>query len=172
MLGELNNSIISLVPKFKNPRKVSDYRPISCCGAVYKCVSKVITNRIKGALSKLVDCNQGAFIGGRQISDNILLIQEFMNGYNWKKKRVKRCAFKVDIQKSYDNVYWDFLKLALEKFGFHSKMVHWIMVCLSTASFSINVNGDKYGYFKGARGLIQGDPMSPYLFTLVMEVSH
>lgn len=170
MLGELNNTIISLVPKSKSPRKVFDYRPIACCGVVYKCISKVITNRIKGVLGELVDSNQGTFIGGRQISDNILLIQELMNGYNWKKKRVKRCAFKVDIQKAYDTVSWDFLKFSLEQFGFHSKMVHWILVCLSSASFSINVNGNSFGFFKTKRGLRQGDPVSPYLFTIIMEV--
>ncbi|GJU23245.1 RNA-directed DNA polymerase, eukaryota, reverse transcriptase zinc-binding domain protein [Tanacetum coccineum] len=157
MLGELNTTIISLVPKSKNPGKAADYRPIACCGVVYKCISKVITNRIKIVLNKLVDPNQGAFIEGRQISDNILLIQELMNGYTWKNK-IRRCAFKVDIQKAYDTVSWDFLKMSLDFFGFPSKMVNWIMVCLSTASFSINVNGSSHGFFKAKRGLRQGDP--------------
>ncbi|GKC94250.1 RNA-directed DNA polymerase, eukaryota, reverse transcriptase zinc-binding domain protein [Tanacetum coccineum] len=49
-------------------------------------------------------------------------------------------------------------------------MVQWIMTCVSTATFSINVNEEKYGYFKGGRGIRQGDPISPYLFTLVMEM--
>ncbi|GJV89903.1 hypothetical protein Tco_1533841 [Tanacetum coccineum] len=81
-----------------------------------------------------------------------------------------RCAFKVDIQKAYDTVDWSFLRAILCYFGFHTVMVDWIMKCVSTASFSINVNGVLHGYFKGKRGLRQGDPTSPYLFTLVMEV--
>ncbi|GJX40548.1 RNA-directed DNA polymerase, eukaryota, reverse transcriptase zinc-binding domain protein, partial [Tanacetum coccineum] len=169
LLGELNTTLISLVPKSKAPARVIDYLPISCCNIVYQGISKVITNRLKTVLNELVDVNQSAFISGRQISDNILLAQEFLKGYNWEYV-TGCCAFKIDIMKAYDNVSWTFLEFYLKEFSFHPVMIHWIMVCLRTASFSICVNGDSHGFFKAKRGLRQGDPISPYLFTLVMEV--
>ncbi|GKE83280.1 RNA-directed DNA polymerase, eukaryota, reverse transcriptase zinc-binding domain protein [Tanacetum coccineum] len=104
LLCEFDASIISL-PKVVVPKKVIDYRTIRCCNVVYKTISKVITNRLKRVLSGLVGENQSAFIPGRQISDNILLTQEFMRGYQWKfGQRASGCAFKIDIQKVYDTV--------------------------------------------------------------------
>ncbi|GJX71997.1 RNA-directed DNA polymerase, eukaryota, reverse transcriptase zinc-binding domain protein [Tanacetum coccineum] len=169
MLGEVNATLITLVPKLQTPKKVLDYRPIACCNVLYKIISKILTNRIKTALCKIVSPTQSAFIPGRQITDNILLTQELLRGYTWK-NGPKRVAMKIDIQKAYDTVNWDFLECTLKEFEFPQKMVEWIMVCVRSASFSICVNGERHGYFKGGRGLRQGDPISPYIFTLVMEV--
>ncbi|GJY05164.1 RNA-directed DNA polymerase, eukaryota, reverse transcriptase zinc-binding domain protein [Tanacetum coccineum] len=169
LLKEINSTIISLVPKVSTPKKVSEFRPIACCNVICKCISKILTERIKSGLEKLLNVNQSAFIPGRQIYDNILITQELLRGYS-RKSGPKRCALKIDLQKAYDTVSWTFLECILKKFGFNPKMVHWIMKCMTTASFSICVNGCSYGYFKGVRGLRQWDPISPYLFTLVMEV--
>nr|GEZ48049.1 hypothetical protein [Tanacetum cinerariifolium] len=99
--GEFNANLILLVPKLKTPLKNTDYRPIACGNVVYKCISKVIVNRLKEGLSSIINCNQSAFIPGRQISDNIVLAQELVNGYSCK-GGAKKCAFKVDIEKAYD----------------------------------------------------------------------
>nr|GEU95713.1 RNA-directed DNA polymerase, eukaryota, reverse transcriptase zinc-binding domain protein [Tanacetum cinerariifolium] len=65
---------------------------------------------------------------------------------------------------------WNFVKDILRQFGFPDLMIGWIMTCISTLKFTICVNGERFGYFKGGRGLRQGEPISPYIFTMVMEM--
>ncbi|GJY14583.1 hypothetical protein Tco_0385005 [Tanacetum coccineum] len=142
LLKELNHTIIALILKVAFPLKINDYRPISCCNILFKCISKIISNRIKDSLATLISSNQSAFVPGRRITDNILLTQELMHNYHLDRGPPK-FAFKVDIQKAYDTVDWGCLHKVLIGFGFHPRMIGWIMEC---------------------------DPISPYLFTLVMEV--
>ncbi|GKC52346.1 hypothetical protein Tco_1075091 [Tanacetum coccineum] len=169
LLKEINHTFLALIPKVPTPFRVNDFRPILCCNVIYKCISKIITNHIIDGIKEVVSDNQSAFIPGRRISDNILITQEVMHSYH-KKKGPPRCAFKIDIQNAYDTVDWRFLEHILIRFRFHNTMVRWIRACVSSTSFSLSINGNIHGYFKGKRGLRQGDPLSPYLFTLVMEI--
>nr|GEZ53724.1 reverse transcriptase domain-containing protein [Tanacetum cinerariifolium] len=136
---EINATVISFVPKVAAPFKVSNYRPIACCNVVYKIISKVICNRLKGVLGFLVDDNQSAFILSRHISDNIMLSQELIRNYH-RNRGPAKCAFKIDIEKAYDSVEWVFLSSSLKHFGFSELMVKWIMNCITSTSFTVNVN--------------------------------
>ncbi|GJZ69546.1 RNA-directed DNA polymerase, eukaryota, reverse transcriptase zinc-binding domain protein [Tanacetum coccineum] len=149
--------------------KVSEYRPIACCNVFYNIISKILTNRLKPVLCRIISKNQSAFIPQRSITDNIMITQELLKSYGIKNGK-SRCAFKIDIMKEYDIVNWDFLESIMRGFGFPNNFIRWVMTCVRSSAFLVSLNGERFGYFKGGRRLRQGDPMSPYLFTIVMEM--
>lgn len=169
LLKEVNTTILTLIPKIPNATSVSDFRPIACCNTIYKVITKILANRLAMVLNDLVSQSQNAFVKGRRIRDNILLAQELFAGFHLR-PYLPKCAVKVDFHKAYDTVDWDFLENVLLAFRFPHGFVRLVMACVRTPYFSIAINGDLHGFFPSGRGLRQGDPMSPYLFTLVMEI--
>ncbi|XP_074364383.1 uncharacterized protein LOC141705239 [Apium graveolens] len=165
----VNSTLISLIPKVSSPTKMADFRPISLCTVMYKCISKILASRLKLIMPSVIDIAQSAFIPGRSISDNILLAQELFRGYE-RETGTAKCALKIDLHKAFDSIHWDFILAVLIRFRFPGIVVKWLKACLFTTKFSVKLNGIIHGYFKGTQGIRQGDPLSPYVFALCMQI--
>ncbi|KAK4282132.1 hypothetical protein QN277_013544 [Acacia crassicarpa] len=165
-----NNTLISLIPKRDRPEIVGHFRPISLCSVHYKVVMKVITGRLRGLMDTIVSPFQASFIKGRQIHDNIIVGQEVLHTMKKIKGRKGLMALKIDLEKAYDRIQWDFLRNVLVEVGFEPQFINLIMHCVTTVSFNILWNGSKTMDFEAMRGLRQGDPLSPLLFVLCMDI--
>ncbi|GKD94613.1 RNA-directed DNA polymerase, eukaryota [Tanacetum coccineum] len=165
-----NSSFIALIPKSSNANLVKDFRPISLIGSLYKIIAKILANRLVGVLDNIVSEVQSAFIADRQILDGPFILNEVLQ---WCKTKAKQAMiFKVDFEKAFDSVRWDFLDDVLRKFGFGDTWCKWIQCCLKSSRGSILVNGSPTEEFQFGKGLKQGDPLSPFLFILIMESLH
>lgn len=162
-----NATYVALIPKKAGAMELKDYRPISLITSLYKIISKVLTKRLKTVIHKLVDTQQMAFIKGREIMDADLIANECVDSRV--KSKIPRILGKLDIETAYDHINWNYLLKILKNMGFGRKWIKWIGFCISTVKFSILVNGSPERFFSSQRGLRQGDPLSSFLFIIVME---
>ncbi|GJS38525.1 RNA-directed DNA polymerase, eukaryota, reverse transcriptase zinc-binding domain protein [Tanacetum coccineum] len=165
-----NSSFIALIPKVSNANSVFDFRPTSLIGCQYKFIDKLLANRLSIVIEDCISPVQSAFIKGRNILDGPLILNEVMAWYRQRKKELM--VFKVDFEKAFDSMRWDFLDLILNKLGFSLKWRTWIKGCLHNSRSSVLVNGSPTEEFKLFRGLRQGDPVSLFFFILAMEGLH
>ena len=129
LLVEINQTWLALMPKIDNAVEVKDFRPISMVGCLYKLITKILAARLKTMMGELVGEAQLAFINGRQILDGALIANEV--AWWLKKIRTSAVMLKLDFQKAYNTVKWEFLDYVMERMGFGRKWRDWIMQCVS-----------------------------------------
>ena len=134
------------------------YRPISLCNTLYKLDAKILVRRLKGVLNYLMSSEQGAFVPGKSISDNILIAQEITHSLENFHGTDHYVLVKIDMERVYDKMQWDIIDCVLIHFGFDDTFHMWINGCMRDPLFSVLVNGSPTEFFPSFMSLRQGLP--------------
>ena len=164
----LNFGVITLLPKTHDASKIQQFRPICLLNVSFKILTKVATIRINSVADHLISPTQTTFLRGRNILEGVVILHETVHELH--RKNQSGIIFKIDFEKTYDKVRWDFLLQTLRMKGFAPKWIQWIKSFISGGSVAINVNDEVGPFFQTRKGLRQGDPLSPILFNLVADM--
>ena len=161
--------VITCLPKDGKPKEyIKNWRPISLLNVDYKIASSSLANRMKNVLDKLISETQTGFLKGRYIGENTRFLYDLVERLN--KENLPGILVLVDFEKAFDSLEWNFISKTLDFFGFGSSFVKWFKTLYSDISSSVLNNGDFTDFFRISRGVRQGDPLSPYIFILAVEL--
>jgi hypothetical protein len=162
-ISRINYGIITLLSKITEATKIQQYRPIYLLNFLYKLITKTLTLRIEKVADRLIHNNQTALMKGRNIINGIMVLHET------KRKNQIGIILKLDFEKAYDKVNWNFLFESLATRGFCPKWCRWIEQVVSGGTVSVKMNDLIGPYIKSHKGVRQGDPLSPILFNFVAD---
>ncbi|XP_073138644.1 uncharacterized protein [Henckelia pumila] len=127
---------------------------------------------LRPLMSQIIDETQSAFVPGRLITDNIILGFEKIHWIRTRKTgKQGYVALKLDMSKAYDRVEWSFFEAVMYQMGFCELWIEKVMKCVKSVQYSFSLNFQLVGDLKPRRGIRQGDPLPPYLFTLCAEAA-
>lgn len=133
-------------------------------------MTKIIVKRMQTLLPNIISPLQTAFVPSRLGLDNMIIAQEIIHTVIGNRGQMGYMAIKIDLEKAYDRLQWHFVRDMLHLYKFPKSLTKLILSCVSSSSISILLNGGKLESFLPSRGIKQGDPLSPYLFIICMEI--
>ena len=159
--------IIILLYKNGIREMIENWRPITLLNCDYKIIEKVIANRLKKVISKLIKQDQKAYVKGRYIGDNARLMSDII--FECDLNDYPGAIIFIDQKKAYDRVEWEWLQAVLKRFNFGPKFRNWISMLYMNARSTVLTNGHFSETFQLGRGLRQGSPLSSLLYVLQAE---
>ena len=171
--GDLNATLLALIPKSENPSSLKLCCLISLCNVAYKTITKIIANQFQSILPHLIGPHQTSFVPGRHITENIVIAQEVIHSMRKKTGAKGFMAIKVDLEKAYDRLNWEFINDTLCEAQIPPDLIQIIMACITLVKMLVLWNGEVTDEFLPSCGIRQGDPLSHYIFVLCIErLSH
>lgn len=164
----INKALITLLPKVDGATDIKDFWSVSIVHGAVKIFAKALTVRLADDLPQLIGLHQSAFVRGRSIHDNFMMVQGTARKLH--ALRSPTIMLKLDISKAFDMVQWPFIVEVLTKMGFGPRWIRWICALLQTSSTRVLINGVPGAPIYPRAGLRQGDPLSPMIFIIMMEV--
>lgn len=166
--SQIKQAVISLLDKGKDRTLHNNWRPISLLNVDYKIASKTIAHRFTTYLPKLIHPNQVGYVKKGNILENIRTIIDMMEYLDkWDQPGI---IVNIDFEKAFDSLEWAIIKATLQKLKFGTTFIKWIETFYNNITSCIINNGVTSRYFRLERGVRQGDPLSPYLFILCVEM--
>ena len=141
-------AFLALIPKEKEAKTFDRFRPISMCNIGYKIITKIMATRLKHILPFIIPENQGGFVKGRKIWDNIILVQDVI--HSSLKNKDKGMVVKLDLANAFDRVNHPFLYQVMLRFGFAPELVSWVKACISKSWIAPLINGRVAPFFQAS----------------------
>ena len=167
---ELSEGLIVFLHKHGKPaNEIKGWRPLTLLNSIFKIASGVLAQRIKNMIVKLIHRHQYGFVAGKKASDMIELLKKIMNSEEGEDKHTVLLA--LDFKGAFDTVRHEAIIKAMKTKGFGPNFINWIAALLANNESKLVLNGrtNEENKIKIKRSARQGDPLSPYLFILVLD---